>query len=95
MFNLSNKQYDAAKNLVTVGLPAAATLYAAMAGIWGFGYSIEVVGSASALATFLGVALKINTSQFAQNNTMVADEKLLELSLAEPGVTLSDITKNP
>jgi len=47
------------------------------------------------LATFLGVALKINTSKFAQNNTMVADEKLLELSLAEPGVTLSDITKNP
>lgn len=91
MFKLSNKQYDVAKDLVTVVLPALATLYATIAGIWGLGFSVEVVGTAAAITTFLGVALKINSSSFKKENTMIHDSDLALLEQSQPGITLSDI----
>ncbi len=94
MFNLSNKSYDFTKNLLTIGLPAAATLYITISQLWWGNYSPEVVGTASAVATFLGIVLKINTTNFAKENTMVPDSQIAELERSPIGVTLSDIASS-
>lgn len=54
------KQQDIPK----VCLPAIATLYFALAGIWGFPYGEEVVGTITAVDTFLGVLLGISSAQY-------------------------------
>ena len=61
---MSNKMYDVLKWLAMVALPAIATLYFALAGIWGLPYAEEVVGTITAVNTFLGVLLGISTAQY-------------------------------
>lgn len=61
---MSNKVYDVLKYIAQIGLPALATLYFAVAEIWGFPYSAEVIGTITALDTFLGVLLGITTAQY-------------------------------
>ena len=50
---LSNKAYDVLKWIALYLLPAAGTLYFALAGIWKFPYGEEVVGTITAIDTFL------------------------------------------
>lgn len=61
---LSNKQYDILKWVALVLLPALGTLYFALAGIWGFPYGEQIVGTITAIDTFLGVILGISTVQY-------------------------------
>lgn len=61
---LSNKVYDALKWIAMYLLPAAGTLYFALSGIWGLPYGEEVVGTITAVDTFLGVILGISTAQY-------------------------------
>lgn len=61
---LSNKWYDMLKWIAQYFLPALGTLYFALAGIWGFPYGEEVVGTITAVDTFLGVLLGISTVQY-------------------------------
>lgn len=61
---LSNKWYDALKWVAQILLPAIGTLYFALAGIWGFPYAEAVVGTITAVDTFLGVLLGISTMQY-------------------------------
>lgn len=61
---LNNTAYDVAKEAATLWLPAVATLYFALAQIWGLPAANEVVGTITALVTFLGVVLKISTSSY-------------------------------
>lgn len=61
---MSNKMYDALKYIAQIVLPAIATLYFALAGIWGFPYGEEIVGTITAVDTFLGVLLKISTDSY-------------------------------
>ena len=61
---MSNKVYDALKWLALVFLPALGTLYFALAGIWGFPYGEQVVGTLTAVDTFLGVCLGISSKQY-------------------------------
>lgn len=61
---LSNKWYDVLKWIAQYFLPALGTLYFALAGIWGFPYGEEVVGTITAVDTFLGVLLGISTIQY-------------------------------
>ena len=61
---MSNKTYDRLKFIAQVVLPAAGTLYAALAGIWGLPYAEQIVGTIVAVDTFLGVVLKISTYQY-------------------------------
>ena len=49
-------------------LPAAGTLYFALAGIWGLPYGEQVVGTITAVDTFLGVILGISTAQYNKAN---------------------------
>ncbi len=61
---MSNKTYDVLKWVAQIALPAVGTLYAALAGIWGFPYGEEIVGSIMAADTFLGALLQISTAQY-------------------------------
>ena len=61
---MSNKVYDVLKYIAMVVLPAIATLYFALAGIWGFPYGEEIVGTITAVDTFLGVLLGISSAKY-------------------------------
>lgn len=60
----SNKTYDTLKKIAQIVLPAAGTLYFALAGIWGFPYGEEIVGTITALDAFLGMVLGYSTMQY-------------------------------
>ena len=66
---LSNKQYDILKWVALVLLPACGTLYFALAGIWGFPYGERIVGTITAVDTFLGVLLGISNKQYKDGET--------------------------
>lgn len=61
---LSNKTYDILKWIAMYLLPALGTLYFALAGIWGLPYGEEIVGTITAVDTFLGVVLGISNSAY-------------------------------
>jgi len=61
---LTDKTYDILKWVALVLLPAVGTLYFALAGIWGFPYGEQIVGTITAIDTFLGVILGISTVQY-------------------------------
>lgn len=61
---LSNKVYDRLKWVAQYVLPAMGTLYFALSGIWGFPYGEEIVGTITAVDTFLGVILGISTAAY-------------------------------
>lgn len=64
---MSNKIYDILKWIAMYFLPAVGTLYFALAGIWDLPYGENIVGSITAIDTFLGVLLGISTSQYNKN----------------------------
>ena len=64
IFKMSDSVYDKLKFLAMIVLPAIATLYFSLAGIWGFPYGEEIVGTITAIDTFLGVILGISTAQY-------------------------------
>ena len=61
---LNNKVYDSLKWIAQYFLPALGTLYFALAGIWGFPYGEQVVGTITAVDTFIGVILGLSTMQY-------------------------------
>lgn len=61
---MSNKMYDVLKWIAMVALPAIGTLYFALAGIWGFPYGEEIVGTITAVDTCLGLLLGISSVQY-------------------------------
>ena len=61
---MSNKVYDTLKWIAMYLLPALGTLYFAIAGIWGLPYGEQIVGTITAVDTFLGVILGISTAQY-------------------------------
>lgn len=61
---MSNKTYDILKYVAQIVLPAIATLYFALAGIWDFPYGEQIVGTITAVDTFLGVILGISTINY-------------------------------
>lgn len=64
---LTNKAYDILKWIAMYLLPAAGTLYFALAGIWNFPFGEQVVGTITAVDTFLGVLLGISSVQYNKN----------------------------
>ncbi|MDD6426099.1 MAG: phage holin [Gemmiger formicilis] len=65
---MSNKTYDILKWVAQYLLPALATLYFAVAKIWGMPYGEEIVGTITAVDTFLGVLLGISTANYNKQN---------------------------
>lgn len=64
MFVLSSKTYEFFKNLVQLILPGVGTLYFTVAEIWDLPASEKVVATLAAIATFLGVILKISSTTY-------------------------------
>lgn len=64
---MSDTVYNVLKWIALILLPAVGTLYFALCGIWGFSYGEQVVGTITAVDTFLGVILGISTNQYNKN----------------------------
>ena len=61
---MNDKVYNVLKWIAMYLLPAAGTLYFALAGIWGLPYGEQIVGTITAVDTFLGVLLGISAAQY-------------------------------
>jgi hypothetical protein len=61
---MTDKMYDVLKWVAQILLPAVATLYFAIAQIWGLPYGEEIVGTITAIDAFLGALLGISTYQY-------------------------------
>ena len=64
MLKLTDKTYDILKYIAQDVLPACGTLYFALAGIWNLPYGEQIVGTITAVDTFLGVLLGISTNTY-------------------------------
>jgi drug/metabolite transporter (DMT)-like permease len=62
---LSNQQYDIAKRIITVVIPAFIALLTALGGIYKFDPS-TIIGTISALTVFAGVVLGISSNNYAK-----------------------------
>ncbi len=71
---LSNKVYDVMKWIAMYLIPAVGTLYFALAGIWNFPYGEEIVGTLTAVDTFLGVILGISTAKYNKQSEEYIEE---------------------
>ena len=65
---MSNKTYDTLKWIAQFFLPALGTLYFALAGIWGLPYGEQVVGTITAIDTFIGVTLGISSATYNKDS---------------------------
>ena len=61
---MNSKLYDVLKYIAQIVLPALGTLYFALAGIWNFPYGEQIVGTITAVDTFLGVVLGISSYNY-------------------------------
>lgn len=71
---MSNKAYDVMKWIAMYLIPAVGTLYFALAGIWNFPYGEEIVGTLTAVDTFLGVILGISTAKYNKQSEEYIEE---------------------
>lgn len=65
---MSNKVYDIFKFIAQIVLPAIATLYVTLAGIWGLPFSEQIGGTVMAVDTFLGAILMISEKKKNKTN---------------------------
>ena len=70
---MNNKTYDVLKWVAQYLLPALATLYFAIAQVWGLPYGEQIVGTITAIDTFLGVILGISPAQY--NKALNSEKK--------------------
>lgn len=89
----TNKLYDNLKLLALVYLPAIGTLYFAFAGIWGLPYAEKVIGSITALDTFLGVVLHLSNSAYYKNDDNF--DGTLHVTNEDPPQVLAEFNGNP
>lgn len=75
IFNMPDKVYDVLKAIAMIILPALGTLYFALAGIWGWPYAEQIVGTITAVDTFLGVILGISTMQYKKTQVYTPSQK--------------------
>ena len=61
---INDKLYTVLRWVTMIALTAIGTLYFTLSGIWGFPYAEQVIGTITAISTFLGVILGISTSQY-------------------------------
>ena len=71
---MSNRMYDFLKYVAQIFLPAIATLYFALASIWGLPYAEQIVGTITAIDTFLGLLLGISTKRYNDLNKNIEAE---------------------
>lgn len=67
----SDRLYDRAKFVALVVLPAVATLYLSLAGLWGLPYRDQVVGTITAFDTLLGALLGLSSKSYSDGTIEV------------------------
>ena len=60
---MKNRTYDILAKIGRIVLPAVATLYGTLSGIWGLPYGKAIVATISAVALFLNTVLQIDTTK--------------------------------
>lgn len=73
MFMFSDSVYTILKWLTMVVIPALATAYVGLAGIWQWPYADEVAKTSAVVCALLGALLGVSTAQY--NKTEPPDEK--------------------
>ena len=61
---LSDKTYTILKWITLICIPALATFYVALSGVWGWPYADQVAKTATAVCTLLGALLGISTAEY-------------------------------
>jgi uncharacterized membrane protein YfcA len=61
---LPDKWYDILKWIALICLPALATFYVALSGVWGWPYADEVAKTATAICTLIGALIGISTASY-------------------------------
>ena len=61
---LKNGAYDILKWIALICIPALATFYVALAGVWGWPFADEVSKTANAVCVLLGALLGISAAQY-------------------------------
>ena len=69
----NDKLYKILKFTAQVTLPAVGTLYFTLSQIWGLPYGEEIVGTITAIDTFLGAILKVSSENYKRSR--LADEE--------------------
>lgn len=72
---MKSKTYDVLKYIAQIVLPALATLYVTVAGIWGLPYAEAISGTIMAVDFFLGAILKISSDKFFTAHDIVEREE--------------------
>lgn len=65
---MSNKVYDILKFITQIALPALATFYLTIAGIWSLPFGEEISGTIMAIDTLLGACLMLSSKNYNKNN---------------------------
>ena len=65
---MSNKVYDILKFIAQIVLPALATFYLTIAGIWSLPFGEEISGTIMAIDTLLGACLMLSSKNYNKNN---------------------------
>ena len=66
---LPNAVYDVLKWITMIVIPALATAYVGLAGVWGWPFADEVAKTAAVVCTLLGALLGISTAQYNRTTT--------------------------
>ena len=64
---MSSKVYDVLKFITVIVLPATGALYFGLSEIWGLPYGEQIVGTITAIDTFLGAVLMIDSAKYNKN----------------------------
>ena len=68
MYIKDERVYKILKSIAQIVLPALGTLYFSLSQIWGLPYGEEIVGTLTAIDTFLGALLKIFVNNYRKEN---------------------------
>lgn len=71
----SDSVYNKLKWVAQFLLPALGTLYFALSSIWGLPYGEQIVGTVTAIDTFLGVLLGISSKNYQGDGTLNVNTK--------------------
>lgn len=85
----TNALYNRLKFIAQILLPALATLYFAIDTIWDVGYGTKVVGTITAVDTFLGVILQLSTKQYYKSGANFDGDVVVEPEDGGNRVTLA------
>lgn len=71
---LSNKNYDILCYISRYLLPAIGTLYFAIAEIWNLPFATEIVGTITAIVTFMNTLLKLSSNKYYNDKSEEGEE---------------------